>query len=381
MMECLRYAVTKNPQAKENATRAYEAMEYLQTVTETDGFFARSVVPIDQKGMNDRNQTFTPQQIAERRIGDPRWIYVPVRWHKSSDGKWWWKGDTSSDEFNGHLMGAYYFHKLVADEGMKKRVEQHVDNILMHVINHNYTMTDPSTGKPTRWGVWTPEKLSNDPDWWVEAPINTFELLTFLRLGHYMTGKEIYNTEFERLVQQYDFVNRHMSRPRAPRLAERSRIDDGMLTEMGQLLMDTEPNPEYKKIYREGLTWSYRMVENDQNPWFNFGFGMLGGKNFHLEESVEFLRDHPLDMRQWLIKSSLRDDVRIARPFEQDPPHIDRVLPPSERGIMRWDKNPWEDISGDFSSHDGRLESSGVAWLLPYWMGRYAGYITEAQAK
>ena len=37
--------------------------------------------------------------------------------------------------------------------------------------------------------------------------------------------------------------------------------DDGMFTEMGQLLMDTEPNAEYRKVYMEGLTWVYRMVE------------------------------------------------------------------------------------------------------------------------
>jgi len=376
MMECLRYAVTRDPQARQNATRAYEAMEFLQKVTGTDGFFARSVVPADQQVMKDRNEQLTPEEVAERRIRDPRWKYVPVRWHKSADGEWWWKGDTSSDEFNGHLMGYYYFHNLVADDAMKKRVAQHTDNILMHVINNNYTLTDPADGKATRWGVWTPDKLMNDPDWWVEGPINVFELLTFLRVGHYMTGKDIYQSEFERLVEKYDLINVHMSRPRAHRRSEISHIDDGMLTELGQLLMDTEPNEEYRKVYMEGLTWSYRIVENEQNPWFNFGFGMLGGKNFHLKESVEFLRDHPLDLRQWTLDNSKRDDIKMVRRPLQDPLQTDRMPPPSERGVMRWDKNPWAHIAGDFP-HNGRMESSGVFWLLPYWMGRYAGYITE----
>ncbi len=380
MMECLRYAVTKNPQAKENAIKAYEAMEFLQTVTGTDGFFARSVVPVGEAPMADRNRVYTPQEVAERRITDPRWKYVEKRWRKSADGKWWWKGDTSSDEFNGHLMGYYWFHKLVADEEMKKRVVQHIDNILMHVINNDYALTDPIDGKATCWGVWTPEKLMNDPDWVVEAPINTFELVTFLRFGHFMTGKEIYNTEFERLVKKYDIINAHMKRPRAHRRSERSHIDDGMITEMGQLLMDTEPNDEYKKIYMEGITWAYRMVENDQNPWFNFGYGMLGGQNFHLEDSVEFLRDHPLDLRQWELDSSKRDDVKLVRTPMQDPLQIDRMLPASERGIMRWDKNPWDYISGDYG-RTGRSESSGVAWLLPYWMGRYAGYISAPESE
>ena len=89
MMECLRYAVTKDPQAKEHAIKAYEAMEFLQTVTETDGFFARSVVPVAERSMEAHNRVYTPQQIAARRITDPRWKYVQERWRKSADGKWW----------------------------------------------------------------------------------------------------------------------------------------------------------------------------------------------------------------------------------------------------------------------------------------------------
>jgi hypothetical protein len=54
-----------------------------------------------------------------------------------------------------------------------------------------------------------------------------------------------------------------------------------------------------------------------------------------------------------------------------DPLRTSRMLPPSERGVMRWDKNPWDVISGDSSDPEGHRESSGVFWLLPYSMGRY----------
>ena len=104
-------------------------------------------------------------------------------------------------------------------------------------------------------------------------------------------------------------------------------------------------------------------------------FGMLGGANFHLRESVAFLRDTPLDLRQWTVDNSARADVKQVRHPMLDPLQLDRMLPPSERGVMRWDKNPWTTVAGDFSDAEGRLESSGVFWLLPYWMGRYAGFI------
>jgi hypothetical protein len=90
---------------------------------------------------------------------------------------------------------------------------------------------------------------------------------------------------------------------------------------------------------------------------------------------VAFLRDTSLDLRQWTVDNSGRNDVRLVRRPMLEPLQIDRMLPASERGVMRWDKNPWPAQSGDFHDPEGRLESCGVFWLLPYWMGRHAGFI------
>ena len=43
-------------------------------------------------------------------------------WHLSSDGAWCWKGDTSSDEYVGHVFGLSLYHDLVADEGERARI-------------------------------------------------------------------------------------------------------------------------------------------------------------------------------------------------------------------------------------------------------------------
>ncbi|MCL4692761.1 MAG: hypothetical protein KJ060_09660, partial [Candidatus Hydrogenedentes bacterium] len=168
-------------------------------------------------------------------------------------------------------------------------------------------------------------------------------------------------------------------RPKAPNRSEWSHIDDTIMAEIMPVLLKYENDPGLRELYMEGFTWSYRMVEHDQNPWFNFTYGMLGGENFHLAESVEFLRDQPLDLAQWQIDNSFREDIDLVRYPMQEPLQTSRMLPPSERGVMRWDKNPWAVVSGDFSHPEGILESSGVFWLLPYWMGRYCGFI-EAPA-
>ena len=76
--------------------------------------------------MKDPNTEHTEQELAERQASDPRYKYVPVRWRPSADGKWLWKGDTSSDEITGHYYGYLFYYDLVADEAEKLHVAQHV---------------------------------------------------------------------------------------------------------------------------------------------------------------------------------------------------------------------------------------------------------------
>lgn len=70
--ESYRYAVTGAADARANAREAYAGMEYLQTVTGTPGFVARTVIPADWKTMADVNETFTDQEAADRRARQAR---------------------------------------------------------------------------------------------------------------------------------------------------------------------------------------------------------------------------------------------------------------------------------------------------------------------
>lgn len=371
--EAFRYAVTEDPDAKRLADMAYDALEFLQTVTETDGFVARTVVPSDWTEMADANRTYTAQERAERRVDDPRYKPVEDRWRPSADGTWLWKGDTSSDEITGHYCAYYFYYDLVADDTRKERVRRHVARITDYIIKHNFVLADID-GKATRWGVWAPDKLLKDPDWRVEAPINAFEILSYLNVAHHITGDDKYRREYEKLAKKHGYADlaRH---PKSYGISERTHIDDELLALSGPGLILTESDSELQATYREGFTWAYRTVEDEMNPYFNFTAGMLGVKDFHRDDSVEFLRDAPLDLVMWEVDNSKREDLTFVRRPMMEPLQTSRMLPPSERGIMRWDKNPWEVISGDYGDPEGHRESSGVFWLLPYWMGRFCGFI------
>ena len=164
VMESCRYAATKDADARDKAKKAFEALRFLQTVTETPGFVARTVIPSTWTSMHDPGDKFTDREIAARRVEDPRYKVVSKRWRPSSDGKWLWKGDTSSDEITGHFYGYLYYYNLVADEAERKHVAEHVRKIMDYIIDGGYVLCDID-GTHTRWGVWSPELLKGDADW------------------------------------------------------------------------------------------------------------------------------------------------------------------------------------------------------------------------
>ena len=374
VMESCRYAATKDPKAKANAKRAFDALKFLQTVTGTNGFFARTVVPADWTEVNDGNETITPQMAADRRRRDPRYKQVEVRWRKSADGKWLWKGDTSSDETTGHFFGYLYYYDLVADDAEKAVVRAHVKLIMDYIIDGGYVFRD-TDGQATRWAVWSPEKLLGDPDWRVETPINAWEILSYLKTTYHMTGDEKYQREYLKLMNDHNY-KQFLSRPRSFGRSEWIQFDDNLLLEAAPALVLYETDPELRALILEGLSWEFRAVQYDQNLLDTLIFAGITGMEFDLEGTLFFLRDQPLDLRQWAIDNSKRDDIRPTRRPMQEPLQMNRLVPPSERGTMRWDKNPWDITNGgDFVDAEGRQESSGAFWLLPYWMGRYYGYI------
>ena len=368
--QSFRYAATKDPKAREYAKKAFAALQFLQTVTESDGFFARTVVPADWTELHDTNRTYTPEERAEELINDPRFRPVEQRWRPSADGKWLWKGDTSSDEITGHFYGYAMYYDLAADDAERARVRAHTKNIMDHLIRHDYVLMD-TDGAHTRWGVWTPERLNNDPDWAAERNINSAELLSFLKVTYHMTGEEKYQEEYLRLIRDHNFLeNARHAKVFAP--AWRTHIDDELLAFVYPGLMLYEQDPEILKVYRESLDEWYGGIAHDQNPLFNFVYAQCSGENPNMDESLLYLRDTPLDLIFWTVDNAQREDLRLVRAPNIEPLQTGRLVPPSERVTVRWDKNPWMAVSGD----GGQTEWAPTSWLIGYWMGVHLGYLS-----
>ena len=363
-MESFRYAVTKNEDARVKAAKAFRFLKFLQEVTDTDGFFARTIVPSEWENVHDGNRIYSPQELADALVKEPRFKPVATRWRKSIDGKWLWKGDTSSDEICGHMFGYYFYYEFVADQEEKKIVRKHVAAIVDHLIRNNYTLTDIDSSS-TRWGVWSPDKLNRDPEWSPDRNLNSMELLGFLKLAYYMTEDETYQKEYLRLIKEENYLENMGNIPQQNR-AWFVYYDVILAAYAYPILLRCEKDPELLKFYTGHIDKWMEERKKDNNPLINFIYCYSRNKKIELPSSVALLIDTPLDLIDWTIDHSKREDVELVRAPVLDEIQVGVLQPASIRSTIRWDKNPWGVSPGNHN-----MEREPVFWLLPYWMGKY----------
>ena len=371
-MESFRYAVTGDEDARIKARKAFDFLRFLQEVTGTEGFFARSIVPVDWKEVHDANRAYDKKQLAEELVKDPRYKPVEQRWRKSKDGKWLWKGDTSSDEMDGHMMSYFFYYELAASEEEKTVIRNHVKKIIDCLIRTNYNLIDID-GTHTRWSVWSPDQLNNDPDWASEKSLNSLELLTYLKFAGHITGDEKYEKEYRRLIGKEGYLE-SASHLNSKNPAWQIYFDRTLEGYLFPILLKYEKDPGLKAFYENLIDEWMRNQESGENLINNFIYAYATGKIVNVSQSIEFLRDAPLDLVDWPIDHTLREDVKIVRRPILEEVQISELPPASERSTVRWDKNPWAAIQGDLQQ-----VREPVFWLWPYWMARYLNIIQASK--
>lgn len=349
--ECFRFRVTREQVAREYAEQAVEVLMRLEEITGIPGFPARSIIQIG----------------VDEQPGDGEW-------HTTPDGKWRWKGDTSSDEIVGHYFGYAIFHDLVADDSQKARVAAVVDRITNHILDNGYHLVDVD-GKPTRWGWWAPEEIWNDPD---ETGLRALHLLSHLKVAIHVTrrtaNRERFQAAYNDLIKSHRYhlltLNQKINYP-----GHVNHSDDELAFLSYYPLMLYESEPGLRRTYMTSLTRSWRVEEAERNPLWNFIYAAgTGDEGSHLAESITTLQQIPMDLVEWKVVNSHRFDIPVN-------PVSDRfnrlqslvVLPHDELPMMKWNGNPYRLDGG----RDGMREDDGAFFLLPYWMGRFHGYISK----
>lgn len=350
--EIFRYAVTSSEDALENCYESFQAIERLETITPLYGFPARS---FERSGY----------QKADKQ-----------RWRPVGDGQWDWKATTSSDEIVGHFFASALFAEVIPDRRWRQRAIKHMERIMDHIITNDWYLID-FDGKPTRWGRWHPEYINQFPSEVGDRRLNSIEIIAFLQTTYHFTQQDIYKRKAYELLETHGYLENIMipisSIGRVDGInlsSEWNHSDDELAFLSYWNLYKYAFTKELQEKYRRIIQEHWEIERPEKIPLWNFIYRATGADNFDLEESIWFLKEFPLDMVDWSIQNSHRQDInKLNSNFRGQT--ISAVLPPDERPLAKYNGNAFRlDSEGR-----GLREYSGDIFLLPYWMGRYLGII------
>lgn len=347
------YAATKEAAAKASAREGMHALYLLQNASGTPGLVARSVLP------NELGKTKGRQ------------------WQPTPDGKFYWKSDTSSDEIDGHYMAfyAYYQHIAQHDPTEKEQCIRQVHAVTDYIVDHNYQLID-WTGKRTRWGVWNPESLNNDPEHYLESGLNSLQMLSFLKVAHYVTGDAKYDAHYQKLIRKQGYLNNTLLAKKV--FPDEDNHSDNQLGFVAWYpILQLEHDPAIRPALLNGVRRHYEVVRAENSAFFTFVYATVDPDYANLGGAIENLRQIPTDRRLWRQENSHRADVTFRpRANRFGRPVLLKPLPVDEYTFAKWNADPFVPDAGG----DGRSEDDGAAYLLPYWMGRWHGLIAELLA-
>lgn len=347
--QCFRYAVTKDPQAKADADRAFSGLQFLNNITGVHGLMARSLWP----GINPPAGT-------------------GGTWHNSTtDPGFVWKGDTSSDEVVGHLFALPLYYDLVAETQQEKQaVYSIIDAITSYIVTNDYYLIDV-TGKPTTWGVWNPTYLNDNKDWFDERGLNAMQITSWLLSAYRITNNQTYLDSFHDLVDNYGYgyniVNQKITDP------PDYNYSDDELAFLPYFTYIWTNSTELKEFFDLSITRAWNLARKEKSSLWNVIFGAAGlSDDFAMRDAVETLQQWPLSQINWPVQNSQRLDVFLdANLSRQNTNQSLNLLPYDERSMFRWNGSPF-----DLDQGSGTTEYDPSAWLLPYWAARYYNFLS-----
>ncbi|MCA9443803.1 MAG: hypothetical protein KC964_23595 [Candidatus Omnitrophica bacterium] len=349
---CFKYAVTGDDEARKEALDSFKAMIWLEQITGKEGFVARAIW--SPEGDKDK--------MAEQGSGG-----LPAKWYPTEDGKWYWKGDTSSDEISAHFYSVSLFHDLVAQGAEKERAAEHLARIAKHIIDHGWLLEDMD-GKPTRWGRWDPDYLYRPYGIYARG-LNGMEAQTYAKTAWALTGDEIFKNGFQKLLdwgyQDYTVRQKITFPPE-----DIAPWDDNLAFWCYYTLIRYTDDPNLRSIYLRSLERTFEVMRMQHVSWYNFAYSAMTGNDGELDKAMDHLRSWTLDCTVDSYHNSHRADLA------PEPGYVPygggtRGMSPRETSVKGGSRNALPYDGGD----RGRKVAPPTGFIRDYWMGRFHGIV------
>ncbi|MCE1197364.1 MAG: hypothetical protein LWW85_00220 [Marinilabiliales bacterium] len=349
---CYKYACTGDETARLEAIESARAMMWLGKITGVNGFIARSIW----------SATADKDERGKQGSGG-----LPAKWYPTPDGKWFWKGDTSSDEVTAHFYALALFYELVAQGKDKEMAKEQIRQMASYIIDCGWTMKDLD-GKPTRWARWNPEYLLR-PYGYSDKGLNGLEVLSFMETAYALTGDKKFSEGTRQLVK-WGYPQNTIRQKNVFPPETLAPWDDHLAFWSYDNLLRYVKDPILKAIYLRSLDRTWEIKRISHVPWYNFIYGLYTGNDCEEEKSVAHLREFPLDCTANGFINSQRDDLFPEAGYSSYEGGR-KSLSPRETSINQDGQSPTE--LDRFTNGSHVTNPSG--FLVDYWMARYYGFI------
>ncbi|MEO8657626.1 MAG: hypothetical protein ABI693_04110 [Bryobacteraceae bacterium] len=326
--EAFRYKVTHSADALANAKRAFAGIQSLVDVT-GNNVLARCLIPDD-----------SPYASAIASEEANNGIY------HSAPGNFW-VGNTSRDEYTGVMFGLAAAYEFIDDAALKSSISDVVTRLVQFLKDHNWSVVLPDGTATTTFLI--------RPD----------QQLAFLQLARQVNP--------DQFSTAYDISRVLLSTTVIAPISVDVLSDDSYfkfnLDSMNLYLLIHLENSSFNDLYHNAYDVLRNHTDDQQNAFFNMiDFGVNGANATRDAESRTLLD-------QWLLRMR-RDpyfDYHGKYATCGNPDVACQPLPIVDRAATDfiWQRSPFQLAGGA----DGLIETAGIDYILPYWMGRYYGVI------
>jgi hypothetical protein len=329
--EAFRFHVTQSPDALGAVWQALLGIGALLDVTGTD-VLARCLVPAD-----------SPYAAAIQAEEGGHGIY----YNTLGDRTYFWVGNTSRDQYSGALFGLSVAYDLIEDSDVRAFIQAIVTRLLSFLLRNDWNVVMPDGSVSTTF--------LHRPD----------QQLAFLQIGRRINPEQFSETyaahrnRYAALVDwpiRFDNIDDHNS-------YHKFNLN---YINMYSLIRLEEGESPYLRRYVDAYNLLRRRTEQHANAHFNVVDRALAGENDIRDAETAILmeewlqrprRDYFVDLQD---RYAACDDNRACSP-----------IPVNERvnTDFLWQRSPFQLYGGG----GGAIETAGIDYLLPYWMGRYYG--------
>ncbi len=295
-----------------------------------------------------------------------------------------YKADTSSDETTLHVLMMYFAHEYLTcdDLELDEILIDALERFMTHVLDSGYVLAD-FMGEGTTWGKWNFDYFHTHFGY-VDGALNSAQILFYLRAVMHITGEEgrwleeynhlaydlgyldLCETHYDKLTQ----VNILMGVD----LPEDIMYGDHMLACCAFLgLCLLEKDEESLKKFRNGFKAWRTSIAREHTVGYDFMYLLAcPDETIDEERAKEWFYRHNLSRLAAGVSLVGRHDVPVKE-YMGGYKETSWLLPPDERFISKYDRNPLEYKNED-SGGMTHIESCYV-YTFAYWMGKFFGFV------